>query len=95
MTEPADLTLSANPPLIKKNQQCTITLAARNVASCSLSGVGISKLFTALNGFVSSTAVVTPGLAQTATYTLSCKGLDGKTASKKVDCKIAPTFQEI
>jgi hypothetical protein len=95
LSDPADLTLKVDPPLIKKNQQCTITLSARNVASCSLSGSGISRLFTAVLGVVTTKEVVTPGLAQTATYTLQCKGLDGKTATKKVDCKIAPTFEEI
>lgn len=93
--EPANITLSANPPLIKKDQQCTITLSASSVTSCSLTGVGISSSYSAVNGFVSTKQVVTPGLQQTATYTLSCKGLDGKTATKKVDCKIAPTFEEI
>lgn len=95
LSEPANLTLSVNPPLIKKDQQCTITLSARNVSSCSLTGSGISRTFTATGGIVTTKEVVTPGLQQTATYTLSCRGLDGKTASKKVDCKIAPTFEEI
>ena len=92
---PADLSLSVNPPLIKKDQQCTLTFSARNVVNCALTGVGVSKTYTATNGFVTTKEVVTPGLAQTATYTLSCTGLDGKTATKKVDCKIAPTFEEI
>lgn len=93
--EPSELTLTASPPLIKKNQQCTITVSARNVASCTLSGTGVSRAFTVVNGVISSSEVVTPGLTQTSTYTLSCRGLDGKTATKKVDCKIAPTFEEI
>jgi hypothetical protein len=93
--EPADLSLKVNPPLIKKDQQCTLTFSARNVIDCSLTGQGVSRTYTATNGFVTTKEVVTPGLAQTATYTLSCRGQDGKTASRKVDCKIAPTFEEI
>lgn len=95
MLEPADLALSINPPLIKKDQQCTITLTARNVATCTLSGTGVSRIFTAVSGIVTTKEVVTPGLSQTATYTLSCTGINGKVATKKVDCKIAPTFEEI
>ena len=95
LVEPAALTLNINPPLIKKNQQCTITLSAANVTSCTLTGKSVSKVFTATNGFVTESAVVTPELSVTTTYTLSCNGVDGKTATKNVDCKIAPTFQEI
>ncbi|MCL9971818.1 MAG: hypothetical protein NBV63_00175 [Candidatus Pacebacteria bacterium] len=91
--DPIDMTLTG-PALIKKNQSCTISLSARNVTSCTLSGPGLSQGFTAINGFVSASSVVTPALAQTSTYTLSCRGLDGKTAAKSVDCKVAPTFEE-
>lgn len=94
-TEPSELTLTANPPLIKKNQQCTITLTAKNVATCTLTGTGVSRTFTPQNGYISTSEVITPALTQTTTYTLSCRGIDGKTATKKVDCKIAPTFEEI
>jgi hypothetical protein len=91
--DPIDMTLTG-PALIKKNQSCTISLSARNVAACTLTGPGLSQGFTAVNGFVSASSVVTPALAQTSTYTLSCRGLDGKTAAKSVDCKVAPTFEE-
>jgi len=91
--DPIDMSLTG-PALIKKNQSCTISLSARNVTSCTLTGPGLSQGFTAVNGFVSASSVVTPALAQTSTYTLSCRGLDGKTAAKSVDCKVAPTFEE-
>lgn len=94
-TEPAELSLRANPPLIKKNQACTIELSAVNVSSCTLTGTNVSRTFTAQGGAVQSTQVVTPPLAQTATYTLRCTGLDGISRSQSVDCRVAPTFQEI
>lgn len=90
-----DLTLTVNPPLIKKDQACTVTLSARSVSSCTLSGPGVTRSFSALNGFLSLKEVITPTLSQTSTYTLSCTGLNGKKAAKSVDCKIAPTFEEI
>lgn len=89
-----ELSLQATPPLIKKGQQCTLQLSARNVTSCSLTGPSVSRGFTAQNGIVSATTVVTPELSQTSTYTLTCNGTDGKTTTKTVDCKIAPTFEE-
>lgn len=92
--EPSEITFKADPPLIKKNQSCTLTLSAKNVTSCTLSGPGVSRGFTAQNGWISLKEVATPTLAQTSTYTLSCSGIDGKKASKSVDCKIAPTFEE-
>ncbi len=95
LLEPATLTFSAAPPLIKKNQSCTLTLSALNVSSCSLTGPGVSRGYTAQNGIISLKEVVTPELSQTSTYKLSCSSLDGKTVTKSVDCKIAPTFQEI
>lgn len=95
LLEPGSLTLTASPPLIKKNQSCTLTLSAAHVTSCTLAGSGVSRSYTAQNGSISLKEVVTPALAQTSTYTLSCNGLDGKTVTKSVDCKIAPTFQEI
>lgn len=94
LLEPGSLTLAATPPLIKKNQSCTLTLSAVHVTSCSLTGSGVSRSYTAQNGAITLKEVVTPPLAQTSTYTLSCNGLDGKTVTKSVDCKIAPTFQE-
>ena len=92
---PAELQLSINPPLIKKDQQCTITFAARAVRSCALNGMGISRTVPAQNGNIATSIVVTPGLIQTARYTLSCTALDGRVVSKAVDCKIAPSFEEI
>lgn len=92
--EGAELTLSANPPLIKKNQACTLVVAALNVSSCSLTGPNFSRTFTAQGGIVNTTQVVTPELAQSTTFTLKCNGLDGNEKSKTVDCKVAPTFEE-
>jgi hypothetical protein len=94
LIEPSDLTLTANPPLVKKNTSCNISLSALRVTSCTLTGPGVSRTFAAVNGVVSTSQVVTPTLALTSTYVLSCTGLNGKTASKKVDCKVAPTFEE-
>lgn len=92
---PAELVLTINPPLIKKNEQCSITFAARAVRSCSLQGTGLTRTIPAVNGNIATSVVVTPGLAQTARYTLSCTALDGRVVSKAVDCRIAPSFEEI
>lgn len=95
LVEPPDLSFTVNPPLIKKNQQCTLSLSARSISTCTLTGPGVARSFSGVNGFLSLKEVITPGLSQTSTYTLSCTGLNGKKASKSVDCKIAPTFEEI
>lgn len=94
LIDPAEVNFTASPPLIKKDQSCTLKLSALRVKSCSLTGPGVTRSFQGVGGVVNLSEVVTPALAQTSAYTLSCVGLNGKTTTKNVDCKIAPTFEE-
>jgi hypothetical protein len=91
----ADLTLLATPPLIKKGQSCTLQVAALYVKSCTLSGPGVTQTYQATGGTINATTVITPALQLTSQYKLSCLGQNGVTKSKTVECKVAPTFEEI
>lgn len=88
-----DAVLTANPALIKKGNTCNLTFSAQNVSSCTLVGNGIDRTVKATGGVISTVTFTTPALQVTTPYTLTCAGRT--TIKKVIDCKIAPTFQEI
>lgn len=88
-----DAVLTANPALIKKGNTCNLTFSAQNVSSCTLTGNGIDRTVKATGGVISTVTFTTPALQVTTPYTLTCAGRT--TIKKVIDCKIAPTFQEI
>lgn len=88
-----DAVLTANPALIKKGNTCNLTFSAQNVSSCTLTGNGIDRTVKATGGVISTITFTTPALQVTTPYTLTCAGRT--TIKKVIDCKIAPTFQEI
>lgn len=87
-----DINFSARPPVVKKGGFCELTFSAAKVTRCTLTGPGINRSFTATNGIVSQSTVVSPALLESGKYTLTCMGT--RTVTKIVECKIAPTFEE-
>jgi hypothetical protein len=90
----ASLSLKSSPALIKKGEVCTLKASAENVTSCTVTGDGVSQaLKVGKNGVVNETTILSPKLAGTTTYTLSCKTSSG-TVSEKTQCKVTPSFEE-
>lgn len=86
--------LSISPAGVRRGESCTIQIAAQHVTSCSVSGPGLNQsLQVTQSGAVQSQSLVTPGIENSSTYTVSCDSPRGS-ISKSVQCVFLPVFRE-
>ncbi len=90
-----ELSLTGAPPLIRAGGSCTVTASARNIASCTLTGAGISSSFEGVNGVMETVQVSTAPLSATQQVSFTCVNALGEQASRSFECRIVPRFQEI
>ncbi|MBY0538823.1 PKD domain-containing protein [Patescibacteria group bacterium] len=89
-----EIDLSISPAGVRSGESCTISVAARHVARCTISGQGISQVLTPnASGVVPSQSFSTPGMTNTSDYTVSCESPRGS-VTESVRCTLLPVFRE-
>lgn len=90
-----EVDLNVSPAGVRRGESCTIQVAARHVAKCTISGTGISQTLTPnAGGVIESQSFVTPGMTNSTTYTVSCESPRGS-VSESIQCVLLPNFREI
>jgi len=84
-----ELTITANPNLVKRGERSVITWSALNVRLCSVTGTN-GDLWQAIIGAQDSKPI-----HESTTYTLQCTPLAGGIISKTAKVNIVPVWQEI
>jgi hypothetical protein len=84
--EPAAL-IQVDPSVVGKGGHCTVYWSSHEMESCTVTGAGVSS--SALAGISA-----TPALQESAGYTLSCTGLDGRSYTDTDSCAVSPDVIE-
>ncbi|MBX9765596.1 hypothetical protein K2X83_03070, partial [Patescibacteria group bacterium] len=89
-----EIDLSVTPAGVRRGESCTLSVGARHVSSCTVTGTGINEQLTVnAEGMVPTRSIRTPGIESTTTYTVSCTSPRG-TISKSAQCVYLPVFRE-
>src|SRR3989344_2164457 len=81
------VTISANPPSVNYNASTTISWTPANASSCTASGGGWSGSKDSSNG---THSWLSGGLTSDQTYTITCSGANGASASASVTVPVNP-----
>jgi hypothetical protein len=99
--DPPILILTANRPIVRTNEQVTISyeITAPYAITCTLTGAGISETINHVPGTTNDTAVSQP-LQNKQRFTLSCPGFNDGTfqvvdSAESLDVEIVPEIQEV
>lgn len=89
-----EIDLSISPAGVRRDESCTVQVAARHVSRCRISGLGISQVLEPnAAGVVESQSFVTPGMVNSTSYSVSCESPRG-TVEETVQCTLLPVFRE-